>query len=385
MIYWAHAESAVIAIALRCCAPLRRRSRPTPSASRPCASRPGANHPCHRAPAPSRSVPTQRYAIPHRHPGGLESRACRLLPRLRRGTYTYRADGPLTDQTLPIFEHGYAIHPVRLQAVPAGRSPRPTRAEQLREYIHAGIRRACGQEVDQADGDIVAAQHGRRTGRGRARTQTPSLCRRTRFCGSVAPPTSLPASLRWRARVRLLLPQPAAAAVPTPPDFRESRTLRDRVHGALKVNPTAATALRGLMDLHSDRDVADDIVYSPSSRRHASAAPAAIPSTIATSSTTGPTPPAPPATTPLTTASAVIPPIPWREYAAPYTPPAASAGPCWRCTHLRSPASRATLTVYAEQVAIAASPITCQQYVRRDGHCSFTADEVSRSFDELLQ
>jgi hypothetical protein len=45
-----------------------------------------------------------------------------------------------------------------------------------------------------------------------------------------------------------------------------------------------------------------------------------------------------------------------------------------------------TLSVYAEQVAIAGfSDNLVQQYVRRDGHCTFTQDEIGRTFDELLQ
>ena len=45
-----------------------------------------------------------------------------------------------------------------------------------------------------------------------------------------------------------------------------------------------------------------------------------------------------------------------------------------------------TLAVYAEQVAIAGfSQNLVQQYVRRDGHCAFTQEEVGRTFDELIQ
>ena len=45
----------------------------------------------------------------------------------------------------------------------------------------------------------------------------------------------------------------------------------------------------------------------------------------------------------------------------------------------------ATLSIYAEQVALAgSSPNLAQQYVHRDGHCTFTEEEVGRSFDELV-
>jgi hypothetical protein len=45
-----------------------------------------------------------------------------------------------------------------------------------------------------------------------------------------------------------------------------------------------------------------------------------------------------------------------------------------------------TLTVYAEQVAIAGfSQNLIQQYVHRDGHCAFTQEDVGRTFDEFIQ
>ena len=45
-----------------------------------------------------------------------------------------------------------------------------------------------------------------------------------------------------------------------------------------------------------------------------------------------------------------------------------------------------TLSFYAEQVAVAGfEENLVQQYVHRDGHCTFTADEVGRAFDELMQ
>ena len=44
-----------------------------------------------------------------------------------------------------------------------------------------------------------------------------------------------------------------------------------------------------------------------------------------------------------------------------------------------------TLAYYSEQVAQAGfSQNLVQQYVHRDGHCTFSAEEVGRSFDELL-
>jgi hypothetical protein len=44
-----------------------------------------------------------------------------------------------------------------------------------------------------------------------------------------------------------------------------------------------------------------------------------------------------------------------------------------------------TLAFYGEQVAIAGfSQNLVQQYVKRDGHCTFTADEIGHTFDELV-
>jgi hypothetical protein len=44
-----------------------------------------------------------------------------------------------------------------------------------------------------------------------------------------------------------------------------------------------------------------------------------------------------------------------------------------------------TLALYAHDVAAAGfAENLVQQYVRRDGHCTFTTDEVGRTFDELI-
>jgi hypothetical protein len=45
-----------------------------------------------------------------------------------------------------------------------------------------------------------------------------------------------------------------------------------------------------------------------------------------------------------------------------------------------------TLAIYEHQVQmVGAGENLVQQYVHRDGHCTFSADEVGRSFYELVQ
>ena len=97
---------------------------------------------------------------------------------------------------------------------------------------------------------------------------------------------------------------------------------------------------------------------------------------------------APPPTTPSTTAYAATPPKPAaRDYLLHHYTPTGRLyqPPHGRCS--KPPTTRAspprTLEVYKEQVAIAGfDQNLVQQYVHRDGHCTFTPEEIGRTFDD---
>jgi hypothetical protein len=158
---------------------------------------------------------------------------------------------------------------------------------------------------------------------------------------------------------------------------------------ALRTNPTAAAALRGLMDLHSDRDVADDMVYFTfviSDLQHrAGGNPFDNRNFLYTDSN-------PTSTANDNTLNDGV-----RRYAADpqardyllhhYTPTGRLNRPMVALHTTYDPRiPGATLSFYAEQVAIAGfSDNLVQQYVHRDGHCAFNQEEVGRTFDELVR
>jgi hypothetical protein len=158
---------------------------------------------------------------------------------------------------------------------------------------------------------------------------------------------------------------------------------------ALKANPSAAASLRGLMELHTDRDVADDIVYFTYVIADMQHRAGGNPFDNRNFLYTG--------TGQVATATDNALNDGVRRYAAEpaareyllrhYTPTGRLSRPMLALHTTYDPRiPGATLSIYAEQVAIAGfSDNLVQQYVHRDGHCAFTPDEVGRSFDELLQ
>ena len=62
------------------------------------------------------------------------------------------------------------------------------------------------------------------------------------------------------------------------------------------------------------------------------------------------------------------------------------SGRCWRCIRLYDPLIPATtLSLYDHQVQMQGfGQNLVQQYVHRDGHCTFSPEEVGRAFDELV-
>ena len=210
------------------------------------------------------------------------------------------------------------------------------------------------------------------------------------LCGSVGP-TDLAFQRRfaWRAAYDFYFPGMLPPLEPVPTEFQESRALRRRVEDALHGNTSAATALRNLTGLHTDHEVADAMVYftyvigdmqrrskgNPFDNRNFLYA-----GTDPTSSATD---------------NALNDGV--RRYAAEpgareyllhhYTPSGRLSRPMLALHTTYDPRIPApTLAFYAEQVALAGfSANLVQQYVHRDGHCTFTQEEIGHAFDELMQ
>ena len=209
------------------------------------------------------------------------------------------------------------------------------------------------------------------------------------LCGSVGP-TDIAFQRRfaWRAAFDFLFPGVLPPLVPTPPDFQESRGLRQRVADALKANPLNAASMRALTALHTDREVADMMVYFTFVIADMQHRAGGNPFDNRDYLYVG--------TSPGSSASDNALNDGVRRYAADprardyllhhYTPSGRLARPMLALHTTYDPRIPAnTLSIYNEQVAIAGfSENLVQQYVHRDGHCTFTPEEIGRTFDELI-
>jgi hypothetical protein len=308
------------------------------------------------------------------------------------GVYLYRADGPLNEQTEPIFNRGYAVIQSAYSASGWALAEAYPETEQLRQYFLKKYGQpAQGKKAAKQIETIVAGgSMGGALVVAELELNPKAYAGGVEFCGSVGP-TDLAFQRRfaWRAAFDFYFPGLLPPLVPTPPDFQESHALRLRVMDALKAKPEAAAELRGLTELHSDRDLADDMVYFTyvvaDMQRRAGGNPFDNRNFLYTN------------TNPTSTAGDNALNDGVRRYAADpqareymlhhYTPTGRLAKPMLALHTTYDPRiPGSTLTVYAEQVAIAGfSQNLVQEYVHRDGHCAFTPEETGRTFDELVQ
>lgn len=210
------------------------------------------------------------------------------------------------------------------------------------------------------------------------------------LCGAVGPTyESFERRFAWRAAFDFYFPGLMPPLVPTPPDYEESQALRDKVLVALHANPTAATELRRLTGLHADVEVARDMVYFTfviaDLQRRAGGNPFDNRNYIYTgTNATGSA--SDDALNDGVGRYAADPQA--REYLGHHYTPSGHLGRPMLALHtMYDPLiSATTLSLYDHQVQMAgAGQNLVQQYVHRDGHCAFTAEEVGRAFDELVQ
>jgi pimeloyl-ACP methyl ester carboxylesterase len=82
------------------------------------------------------------------------------------------------------------------------------------------------------------------------------------ICGAVGPSYEpFQRRFAWRAAFDFYFPGVLPTLVPSPPNFEESAALREKVWSAVRANPAAAAEMRGLTDLHTDYEVAREMVY----------------------------------------------------------------------------------------------------------------------------
>jgi pimeloyl-ACP methyl ester carboxylesterase len=208
------------------------------------------------------------------------------------------------------------------------------------------------------------------------------------LCGAVGPSyVHLNRRFAIRAAFDYYFPGLMGPLDPVPANFEESEALRQKVLTALKAKPDAALAMRELTSLHSDVEVARAIGYFTyviaDLQRKAGGNPFDNRNWLYTgTSVNSPTDYA------LNDGVRRYAPAPRaRDYLmAHYWPSGRLTRPMLALHTIYDPLIPAnTLTLYASEVAHAGfADNLVQQYVRREGHCTFTQDEVGHAFDELV-
>lgn len=209
------------------------------------------------------------------------------------------------------------------------------------------------------------------------------------LCGAVgATSESFDRRFAMRAAFDYYFPGVMPTLVPVPADFEADRAERERVSAALRENPEGAIAMRSLMGLHSDAEVATDITYFTyvigDMERRSGGNPFDNRNTIYSG----------------TSAANSLGDYELndkvRRYTAQpsaraylvhhYTPTGHLAKPMLAIHTVYDPVVPVSqLAVYSRQVEAAGFGLNLvQQYVHRDGHCTLRPDEVGQAFDELV-
>lgn len=208
------------------------------------------------------------------------------------------------------------------------------------------------------------------------------------LCGAVGPSyVHLNRRFAIRAAFDYYFPGMMGPLDPVSPTFEESEALRQRVLGGLRAKPDAALAMRELTNLHSDVEVARIIGYFTyvigDMQRKAGGNPFDNQDYLYTG-------------TSVNTFTDYVLNDGVRRYApdphardylmAHYWPSGRLTRPMLALHTIYDPLIPATtLSLYASEVAHAGfADNLVQQYVHREGHCTFTPDEVGRAFDELV-
>ena len=306
------------------------------------------------------------------------------------GPFTYRATSPLNEQTQPIFDRGYAIIQSAYSTSGWALAEAYPETEELRLYfMRRYAQPATGKAAKTMETLVAGGSMGGALVVATLELNPKPYSGGLDLCGSVGP-TDLAFQRRfaWRAAFDFYFPNLMPTLVPVPADFQETRSLRQRALEALRANPNAATAMRNLTGLHSDAEVAENMVYFTFVIGDLQHRAAGNPFDNRNFLYTG--------TSPTSTASDNTLNDGVHRYTADprardyllrhYTPTGRLSHPMVALHTTYDPRIPGnTLTVYAEQVAVSGfSNNLVQQYVHRDGHCTFTAEEVGHTFDELV-
>ena len=209
------------------------------------------------------------------------------------------------------------------------------------------------------------------------------------LCGAVGPTSeSFDHRFAMRAAFDYYFPGVMPPLVPVPDDFEANRAERDRIGAALRDNPQGAAAMRSLMGLHTDAEVASDIAYFTyvigDMQRRAGGNPFDNRNTIYSGTN---------ATNSFSDYDLNdkvhrydAQPIPRAYLIRHYTPTGRLGRPMLALHTVYDPVVPVSqLALYSREVEAAGfGQNLVQQYVHRDGHCTIRQDEVGEAFDELV-
>lgn len=207
------------------------------------------------------------------------------------------------------------------------------------------------------------------------------------LCGSVGPShVEFDRRFAQRAAFDVFFPglMPPLAAVPA--RYEANRAERERIAAALKRNPQGAAAMRNLIALHNDAELASDVAYFTfvigEMQHRAGGNP------FDNRNVVYPDLPETPANLLNSRVRRYVPEPRARAYLMRHFTPTGHLGRPMLALHTTYdpvvPVSQ--LAAYAEVVGDAGfSANLVQQYVPRDGHCNVTPDQVGTAFDELVR
>ncbi|MDE1156005.1 MAG: alpha/beta hydrolase [Acidobacteriaceae bacterium] len=209
------------------------------------------------------------------------------------------------------------------------------------------------------------------------------------LCGAVGPTIeSFERRFSLRAAFDYYFPNVAPPILQVPPDYLANEAEREKIAAALRRNPAGAEAMRNLMGLHSDAGVASDIAYFTyvigDMTRRAGGNPFDNRNLLYTGSN------------PADSKSDFALNDGVRRYAAQpkarqylvrhYTPSGRLQKPMLAVHTLYDPIVQpGSLAQYDHLVQAAGfGENLVQQYVKHEGHCAISPDEILHAFDELV-
>ena len=210
------------------------------------------------------------------------------------------------------------------------------------------------------------------------------------LCGAVGPTfESFERRFALRAAFDFYFPNLLPPLVPSPPDFDDTPAIRAKILEALRAKPDAATALRNLMQLHTDSGVADDTSYFTFIVADMQHRAGGNPFDNRNYLYTGTNP-----TSPLTDYAlndgvhryAANPAA--RDYLfRHYTPTGHLTKPMLAVHTLYDPRVPPTSLALYDHIVQGAGfgENLVQQYVHREGHCAISSEEIGHAFDELVE